>query len=96
MRILVFCGTRSAIEKYDTQTDWTVIVHQYSKDQKAKMIADFCNDPYAKYAVDRSMLHGWRAPAGTFVLFDPSWPYAPDSAGSIQAAARVSQHVTER
>jgi hypothetical protein len=36
------------------------------------------------------MLAGWRAPADTFVLFDPSWPYGPNSPESIQAVSRVS------
>lgn len=89
MRLLVFCGTRKAIERFDMDPLWVVIVAQYPPEQRAQMIKEFCDTPEAKLAVDRSMLFGWRAPADTAVLFDPSWPYHAGSAESLQAVARV-------
>lgn len=89
MRLLVFCGTRKSIERFDMAPDWKVIVSAYPPFMRQKMVQDFCDTPGAKLAVDRSMLHGWRAPADTVVLFDTSWPYRRDDPESIQAAARV-------
>lgn len=90
MRLLVFCGTRKAIERFDMEPDWLIIVNIFPPVQRQQIVKAFREMPDAKMAVDRSMLHGWRAPVDTVVLFDKSWPYAPDSAESIQAAARVA------
>jgi len=90
MHLLVFCGTRKAIERFDMQPDWFILVPQYPQEQRAQTIKDFCEMPGGKMAVlGPSFAIGWRAPADTAVLFDPSWKYGPDSAESIQAVARV-------
>lgn len=93
MRLLVFCGTRKAIERFDAAPDWLIIVNLFPMEQSQQTVEAFRGTPNAKMAVDRSMIRGWRAPNDTVVLFDRSWPYAPDSAESIQAAARVGEGV---
>jgi hypothetical protein len=89
MRLLVYCGTRKAIERFDMDPDWEIAVPAY-KERLTDIIKKFQDNPNAKLAVQGNfMIHGWRAPADTVVLFDKSWPYALDSGESIQAAARV-------
>lgn len=89
--ILVYCGNRMAIERYDTLPDWQVIVGIYPDEQRQEIVERWRDTPGGKLACDHSMLYGWRAPAGTLVLFDASWPFARDSAETIQAVARVAQ-----
>jgi hypothetical protein len=89
MRLLVFCGTREAINRFDA-VGWPIIVGIYSSVQRQEIVEAFRADPNGRLAVTRCMLAGWRAPADTFVLFDPSWPYGPNSPESIQAVSRVS------
>jgi hypothetical protein len=89
MRLLVFCGTRAAIERFDMLPDWQVIVAIYPTEQKKEMLKAFWKNPDAKLAVDHSMILGWNFPADTIPLFDASWRYAPDAPESIQAVARV-------
>jgi hypothetical protein len=89
MRLLVYCGTRAAIEKFD-MAGWPLLVPQYPPEQRQKIIEEFRSTLNAKLAVlGKAFIIGWRAPADTAVLFDASWPYGPDQAESIQAAARV-------
>jgi hypothetical protein len=92
MRLLVFCGTRKAIEKFD-MAGWLVLVPQYPPEQRQQIINEFCSTLNCRLAVlgKGYTLLGWRAPADTAVLFDPSWPYGPDQPESIQAAARVAR-----
>jgi aspartate/methionine/tyrosine aminotransferase len=90
MRLLVFCGSRAAIQRFDMDPDWAVIVMQYPLAQRQEIVNQFCATPGAKLAVDKCMLHGWRAPDDTAVLFDPSWPWHAGSAESLQAVARVA------
>jgi len=87
MRLLVFCGQRSAIERFD-MAGWPIIVGQYPPAQRSKILAAFKADPNGRLAVDRCMTTGWRAPHDTFILFDPSWPFPKDSPYTIQAVAR--------
>lgn len=90
MHLLVYCGTRKAIERFDMQPDWFILVPQYPPAQRQQIIKDFCEMPGGKMAVlGKGFALGWRAPADTAVLFDPSWPYPMDSGESIQACARV-------
>jgi hypothetical protein len=89
MRLLVFCGTRKAIERFDMEPDWLVIASIYPPEQRQQTVKDFREMPGAKMAVDRSMIHGWHAPDDTVVLFDASWSYGPDQPESIQAVARA-------
>lgn len=91
MRLLVFCGSRKAIERFDMNPEWDIIVSIYPAKQREETLLAFRTIPGAKLAVDRSMILGWRAPDDTVVLFDKSWPYDPKSAESIQAAARVRE-----
>lgn len=89
-RLLVFCGTRKAIERFDL-AGWLVIVPEYPMKQRQALIGEFCSTPDCRLAVlGKSFAIGWRAPADTLVLFDPSWPYGPDAPESIQAVARVA------
>lgn len=87
-RMLVFCGTRKAIERYDMLPDWAIICAPYPPEQRQKTLNDWLAIPGAKLAVDRSMLHGWRCPSDTLLLFDPSWPWGPDRPETMQAVAR--------
>lgn len=91
MRLLVFCGTRKAIERFSIERDWLIIVSIYPLAARQQTLKIFSERSDGKLAVDRSMLHGWRAPPNTVVLFDASWPFAPGSPESIQAAARVER-----
>jgi hypothetical protein len=89
MRMLVYCGSRAAIEKFD-MAGWLLLVSQYPAAQRQEIINEFCSTPNARMAVlGPAFAFGWRAPADTAVLFDPSWPFAPDSPENIQAVARV-------
>lgn len=89
MRLLVFCATRDALAKFDMQPDWSVCAAILPYEERGKLVAAFQADENAKMAVDRSMSQGWRAPANTFILFDPSWPYAMNAPETIQATMRV-------
>lgn len=88
MRILVFCGTRDAIERFDMQPDWEIIVNQFPLAQRNEIVRKFINNPNGKLAVDRCMIFGWGAPPDTFVLFDPSWPFGRDAPETKQAVGR--------
>jgi hypothetical protein len=69
---------------------WLLLVPQYPPVQRQETIERFCSVPDARMAVlGKGFAIGWRAPADTAVLFDPSWPFAPDSPENIQAVARV-------
>jgi hypothetical protein len=87
-RILIFCATRKAIEKYD-MAGVPIVVGIYPPQHRAETVRKFCEDPNGVLAVDRSMLTGWRAPADTFVTFDASWQYGPADPETIQARGRV-------
>jgi hypothetical protein len=88
MRLLVFCGSRKAIEKFD-MAGWLVLVGAYTSEHRQQILAEFAADPNCRLAADRSAIFGWRAPDNTVVLFDPSWKYSPDSPETYQAVARV-------
>ncbi len=91
MRLLVFCGTRKAIERFDMEPDWEIAVPAY-KEQLPEIMKRFCDNPNAKLAVQgKFMIYGWRTPKDTVVLFDHSWPYEMNSAESLQAVARVGR-----
>jgi len=94
-RILVFCGDRTAIERFDMLPDWQVIVGRYTAAQKARILLNFRANRNAKLAVDRSMITGWRAPADTIVLFDPSWKHPHGSPEWHQATMRIDQLVAD-
>lgn len=88
MRMLVFCGTLDAIERFDAEPDWEIIVTQTPLSQRTEIVARFLANPNGKLAVTRCMISGWGAPHNTFVLFDPSWPFGPHAAETKQAVAR--------
>ena len=88
MRLLVFCGNRAAIEKFD-MAGWPILVPIFGAEQRKEVMRAFYNDPDGKLAVlGKFMITGWRAPEDSMVLFDSSWPYGPDSPEWRQAAAR--------
>lgn len=92
MRLLVFCGTRAAIEKFDMQPDWKILTTNYPQEQRMETIKWFCNTSDAKLALQgKFMIMGWRAPDDTAILFHSSWRYGPDTPEWIQAAARVRE-----
>lgn len=91
MRLLVFCGTRKALERFAADPEWKA-VRPNLRDAMPEIVKWFHATPNAKMAMQgRAMLHGWRAPADTQILFDVSWSYGPDSAEWLQAASRVSR-----
>jgi hypothetical protein len=91
MRLLVFCGTRKTIERFDMEPGWLILVPQYPPAQRQQILTEFCSTPDSRLAIQGTfMIHGWRAPSDTVVLFDTTWPYGRDAAESIQAAARVA------
>ncbi len=88
MRLLVFCGTRAALNWYAEQLGWIAADNSWTIEQRANAVEWFRRNESANLAVSTAFLHGWRAPADTQVLFDPSWRWGPDSPEWKQAAAR--------
>lgn len=87
-RILIFCGTRAAIEKYD-KAGVPILVPLYPREQREQEIAKFRDTEGATLAVlGTFMAVGWHTPSDTFVVFDKSWRYGPSDPETIQAANR--------
>lgn len=86
MKLLVFAGTRDAIHRYAMSDDWEIILPQYPSAQRQEILKKWVENPQGKLAVlGKSILTGWRAPADTQVLFDPSWSWGPGSPEWTQA-----------
>lgn len=87
--ILIFCGTRAAIEKYD-MSGVATLVTMYPYEKRKDVLNSFCSGKTAILACDISGCQGWRAPKGTFIVFDKSWWRKPDDPYTIQAVGRVA------
>lgn len=83
-RMIIFCGTNAALKRYEAAG-----IHILRPDTFKATFALFCADPNGILATSEYMIHGWRAPPGTFVTFDRSWPYEPQDRHSVQAEGRV-------
>lgn len=89
-RILIFCGTRAAIERYD-MAGVPIMVYQY-KTKFEEILKTFAADPNGQLAMDaQGGAFGFHVPSDTFVVFDASWPYGADHPITIQAKGRASR-----
>lgn len=90
-RLLIFCGSRTAVEKYDAANTpgmpGQFLI--YTPPTREYALQRFRADPDAIMVGTVYMAHGWHAPMGTFVTFDASWNQPADSAYTLQAKARV-------
>ncbi len=91
-RILIFVGTRKALEQYDL-AGVPILTRLIPEEQREKTIYDFSMSDDGVLVADGSVVGGWRVPHDTFVVFDESWTYASDHPRTIQAKGRA-QRVT--
>lgn len=89
-RILIFCGTRAAVERYD-MAGIPILTGLYSAEVREKTLYHFNISDDGLLAVSPGMLHGFHVVPDTLVVFDSSWVHGHDDPRTIQAKARVSQ-----
>ena len=88
MRLLVFCGTKEAMQRYAADPKWQCLPPETTMAERYAAIERFKSAEGACLVVNRALVTGWRAPADTQVLFDPSWPWGPGSPEWTQATTR--------
>lgn len=89
-RILVFVGTREALEQYDL-AGVPIITPQLGETVCEQTVRHFSmTDDGVLVVAYNFPVTGWRVPSDTFVVFDESWPHDKDHPRTMQAKARVA------
>jgi hypothetical protein len=89
MKLLVFCGTKAAIRAFADCEGWLTIDGADDDKTRRSTLRKFMFSASNNLATGAGMAVGWRAPRGTRVLFDATWPYAMNDPHTIQAMARI-------
>ena|ERR1700740_121541 len=92
-RMLIFVGTRAALEKYDMAG--VPIMTRQLQSQFIETLKTFIANPNGQLVLTTLFVTGYRVPSDTFIVFDESWPYDRDHPNTIQAKGRVRRSIME-
>lgn len=93
LKLVVFVGNRKALERWDMVEGTTVLLPAHPSGERVAIINAFNaaeSGILVIYATASFMAAGYHViDENTMVVFDTSWPYAPNDPITIQAKARV-------